>query len=171
MLLELIATLFAGLGAAGLALAARKLSAGRLPRWLVPACAGIGMLGFQIYSEYNWFNHQVGLLPEEVVVVKTVTQARPWQPWSYVVPQVSRFMALDKRSLVANQNNPQLMLVDLYTFERRHAAQRVRQVFHCGKGARANFSEDLQVPAPGEALSEQWVVLPPNDELLKHACA
>ena len=41
MLWELIATIVAGLGAAGIALAIRFISRKKAPRWLVPAFAGL----------------------------------------------------------------------------------------------------------------------------------
>ena len=68
MFWELVATVFAGLGAAGIALLLRKLSAQKLPRYLVPVFAGLGMLGFQIHAEYNWYSHQKSLLPERYAV-------------------------------------------------------------------------------------------------------
>lgn len=171
MLLELIATLFAGLGAAGIALFGRMITAKRLPRWTIPAFAGAGMLGFQIYSEYSWFNHQASLLPDKVVVVKSVSESRPWKPWTYLYPQTVRFMALDKGSAATNHINPSLVLADLYMFERRRSAQRVPQVFHCDEGARANLTTDLQIPAPNETLNQQWLRLPPDDPLLTLACS
>lgn len=171
MLLELIATIFAGLGAAGLALFGRLITAQRLPRWTIPAFAGAAMFGFQIYSEYTWFEHQESLLPKGVLVAKATAETKAWKPWTFAYPYVARFIAMDTNSLVANQINPELMLADLYLFERRHSAQRLPQVFHCAQQARANLSRDLQIPAAGERLSDQWLVLTADDPLLTLACA
>ena len=68
MLLDLIATLAAAFGCAGLALAARLISRGRLPRWIVPMSAGLGMLLFSVWNEYTWFDRVTAQLPETVVV-------------------------------------------------------------------------------------------------------
>ena len=57
MIWHLVATFSAGLGAAGIAFLLRSLSKQKLPKWIIPAFAGIGMLGYQIYFEYNWFAH------------------------------------------------------------------------------------------------------------------
>lgn len=171
MLLELVATLFAGLGAAGIALFGRMITAKRLPRWTIPVFAAAGMLGFQIYSEYSWFDHQKSLLPENVVVVKAVSETFAWKPWTYLYPQTVRFMALDTGSAAANQINPALVLADLYMFERRRSAQRIPQVFHCEQGARASLTADLHIPAPAETLNQQWLRLPSDDPLLTLACA
>ena len=70
MIWEWIATITAGLGAAGLLMLLR-LFYKRLPKSLIPAAAGLGMLLFQIHSEYTWFDHTRSLLPASAVVVVT----------------------------------------------------------------------------------------------------
>lgn len=170
MLWELIATVFAGLGAAGIALAIRFISRKKAPRWLIPAFAGLGMLSFQVQSEYSWYQHQAGLLPDGVVVVRTIEQQAVWRPWSYIYPQTLRFIAADVAKAAANQRNSDIWLVDLYFFERRLAAKRVPQVVHCQQHARTDFTEKLQIPAPGEAVSAGWHKLAENDPLLLALC-
>lgn len=170
MFWELVATVFAGLGAAGVALVLRLLSGKRLPKWLVPACAGLGMLGFQIYTEYTWFAHQKDLLPEGVVVVRTATEQVPWRPWSYLAPQTVRFMALNVGQASVNARHPNLMLAELYLFERRRSARRVPQVIDCERGARAVFTQDLTFPEPGQALGDAWYPLAPEDPMLTSIC-
>ena len=66
MIWEFVATLSAGIGAAGIMMMIR-LFIKKLPKWLVPAAAGLGMIGFQVYSEYTWFSHTRSLLPESAV--------------------------------------------------------------------------------------------------------
>ncbi|MBM6549619.1 hypothetical protein [Marinomonas ostreistagni] len=171
MLWELIATVCAGLAGAGIALFLRKLTLGKTPKWIIPALAGLGMLGFQIQSEYTWYEHQASLLPDGVVVVKTVEEQAPWRPWSLVYPQTTRFIAADIDNAAQNQNNQQVYLVDLYFFERRLAAKRVTQVVHCGAQARADFTNQLQVPHGNAVDPELWRDLPTNDPLLQAVCS
>lgn len=180
MFWEFVATLFAGLGTAGVVLFARGLSRrlARLgstsrwivPKWAIPVGAGLGMLAFQIYSEYSWFEHQRGLLPETVQVVRTVEQTAVWRPWSYLVPQTVRFMALDVAGAAPHPQRPHLILADLYLFERRMSARRIPQVIHCRAPARADFSQDLPLPKPGERLSEHWHALPLEHPLVTALC-
>jgi hypothetical protein len=171
MLWEFIATVFAGFGAAGIALFIRSLSRKKSPRWLIPVFAGAGMLGFQIYSEYTWFDHQSSRLPEGVEVVRTVQETAPWRPWSFWYPQTLRFIAADIKNAAVNQRNPDLVIVNLYFFERRMTARMVPQVIHCTANARADFTETLQIPAPGEKLSNDWRPLTADDPLLTSVCA
>ncbi len=170
MFWELIATFSAGLGAAGIALLLRAITLKKLPNWIIPVFAGAGMLGFQIYSEYTWFSHQKSLLPQGVEVVRTAQESSGWRPWSYVYPQTMRFIAADVRNAAINQQNTDLILVDLYFFERRMSARRVPQVIHCQQHARADFTEELAIPSAGQAVSSGWHKLAADDQLLQLLC-
>lgn len=170
MFWEFVATVFAGLGAAGIALLLRKVSRQRAPRWIIPVFAGAAMLAFQVHSEYSWYPYQASRLPSGVVVVKTVEQQAVWRPWSYLYPQTLRFIAADVANASVNKQNTDLKLVDLYFFERRATARRVPVVLHCGQFARADFSEQLQIPEAGAKLSEQWQMLNKDDALISAVC-
>lgn len=171
MFWELIATLLAGLGAAGVAVMIRRITRNHFPRWFIPVFAAVGMFGTQIYSEYTWLDHQVNRLPQGVILAKPIMQTSFWRPWSYIQPQVLRFIAADMANATTNQQNPEILLVDLYFFERHNPARRMSQVFYCAKQARADFSNDLPVPQPDEMLSPHWHILDSDDELLNAVCS
>lgn len=171
MFWELIATIFAGIGGAGIALLIRKLTRQMAPKWLVPAFAGLTMLGFQIQGEYGWYDHQTSLLPNGVVVVKAVEEKAPWRPWSYVYPQTLRFMAADITNAAQNKIDPNLVLVDLYFFERRSVARRVPQIVDCERGARTNFIQSAAALPSSEPQSvTTWYPLDSSDPLFKAVC-
>ncbi len=170
MLWELLATLIAGIGAAGIALALRKLSGQRLPRYLVPVFAGIGMLAFQIHGEYNWFSHQKNLLPSGVTVVRSIESSSWWRPWSYLKPLTLQFVAMDSKNATSNQHNADLVLVDLYFFEHRQPARRMQQVVHCRFQKRAIYTDNLQLPLPGEAVNDRWQSIQSDDVMLQPLC-
>lgn len=170
MFWEFVATVCAGLGAAGIALLLRKLSLQKLPAYLVPVFAGLGMLVFQIYSEYNWYPHQMSLLPQGVLVVKAVEEDISWRPWTYIKPQITRFMAVDVKNSAANSNNADLVLANLYLFERRQAAIHVKLVIHCKEQKRANFSESLHLPATGESTTSDFVAIGDDEKTLLAVC-
>lgn len=170
MLWELLATIIAGVGAAGIALLLRKFSSQRLPRYWVPIFAGLGMLVFQIHGEYNWFRHQSSLLPQGVTVVRTIESTSWWRPWSYLKPHTLQFVAMDGKNASSNQHNADLVLVDLYFFEHRQPARRIKQVIHCALQKRALYSDTLPLPKLGEAVDENWQSLDPNDVVLLQLC-
>lgn len=171
MIWEFVAALCAGLGAAGMAMGARWLSANKLPRWIVPAFAGAAMISFQIYTEYTWFSHQKSLLPDNVEVVKAIEEKSFWRPWTLLRPQVIRFAAIQVGPASVNAVNPQLVLANVYFFERRKPAKHLPQVFHCSRNARAHLSDQLTIPMPGESLNGQWLSVPQNDPLLSSVCS
>lgn len=164
---EVIATIFAGLGAVGLVLTIRLITRIKLPRWILPTVAALGMFSFQIYSEYTWFDHQNNRLPEGADVVRSVEETSFWRPWSYFAPQTMRFIAADFGNAQPNDVNPDLIRLDLYVFQRRQPAQQMTQVIHCTEQARADYTETLQLPAPGQALPGGWYPLADNDPILK----
>jgi len=178
MIWELIATIFAGVGGAGIALLIRKLSKQMTPKWLVPAFAGMAMLGFQIQGEYDWYDHQTSLLPDGVMVIKAVEEEAPWRPWSYVFPQTMRFIAADVANSAKNKIDPSLVLVDLYFFERRSLAKRVPQIIDCVNEARTDFTQSFSASTHNSATSSNpvdsstsWFPLESNDPLITALCS
>ena len=142
MLFEFIATIAAGFGLAGGALIIThlsKLAGKRAPKWLIPLFAALGMFIFQIHQEYDWYSQQVAKLPEGVTVIKTAESTEWFRPWSYVKPQILRFMAVDSVGARAQIDNPDIYLVNLYLFERRLSVQQIPQVIDCAVPARADY--------------------------------
>ena len=142
MLFEFIATIAAAFGMAGLALIIThlsKLAGKRAPKWLIPLFAAIGMFAFQIHQEYNWYGQQVSKLPAGVQVVKVAKSTEWVRPWSYIKPQILRFIAADTANASVQVDNPDVYLVNLYLFERRRSVQKVPQVIDCRIPARADY--------------------------------
>lgn len=142
MLFEFIATMAAGFGLAGVALVIThltKLTGRRAPKWLIPLFAAIGIFGFQINQEYKWYGQQVAQLPAGVTVVKVAKSSTWFRPWSYIKPQIFRFIAADVGQARANTNDPDIYLVNLYLFERRLSVQQIPQVIDCKAPARADY--------------------------------
>ncbi|SFC15881.1 hypothetical protein SAMN05660443_1666 [Marinospirillum celere] len=130
MIWHLIAAVFAGLAAAGVALLLRKLSGQRLPKWIIPVFAGLGMLGYQINIEYGWFEHKQTQLPSEARVVSSETQENFWRPWTLVVPMTSAFTVLDESSIRQSElNGERVTEFMLYRFQKQHVDQVRSQPF------------------------------------------
>ena len=177
MLFEFIATIAAAFGMAGLALIIThlsKLAGKRAPKWLIPLFAAIGIFAFQIHQEYNWYDQQVNQLPDGVTVVKTAESTEWFRPWSYVKPQILRFIAADTGNATAQINDPNIYLVNLYLFERRRSVQQIPQVIDCAAPARA----DYVIPAKDSKLTinehvkqtTMWRPLETDDPLFINIC-
>lgn len=167
MFWNFVATIFAGLGAAGLAYGLRTITRQRAPKWIIPAFAGIGMLTFLAYGEYTWFGHKQSQLPEGSVVVSTEKQSVVWRPWSLVVPQIFRFTVLDTNSIVRNPKNPQLVKFYLYRFEKSYTDSVTAQVYLLNCENR----ELVPVNDQNKALPQALRKLSEEDRLLGKACS
>lgn len=119
MLWHLIAAIFAGLGCAGIGLALRQLSGKRLPRWIIPAFAGLGILGYQIYQEYSWFDHKQLQLPAHTQLIDSEQRSMIWRPWTYLVPITNAFTVIDGEAN-SDLERDEVVTFQLYRFERSY---------------------------------------------------
>lgn len=166
MFLELIATVFAGIGAAGVVLLVNRLGGGRLPKWVMPVAAGLTMIGVTIASEQGWASRTMAELPPEMTVLREVEHRAPWKPWTYLYPQVTRLIVLDTASVQTKPDAPAVRLADLYLFGRWQRPSRVPQLVDCDRRARADVS-DITLADPSQAA---WVALPQDDPLIARLC-
>jgi hypothetical protein len=161
-----VATIFCGLGAAGIALSIRAITRKKAPKWIIPAFAGAGMLGYLIYMEYTWFELKQTQLPEEAVVVSTEEYGAPWRPWAYVIPQVAAFTVLDTKSMVVENPEANIVRFSLYRFEQSYtdAVSQKMYLLNC-------TSHEL-VPLTGEKSLDTTALrtLSADDQLLQLAC-
>lgn len=112
-----VATVFCGLGAAGIALGIRSITRKRAPKWIIPVFAGIGMLAYLVHGEYTWYEHKKSLLPEEAIVVNAEYEGIFWRPWTFVVPYVTAFSTVDTKSIGRDTGNKNIVRFTLYRFD------------------------------------------------------
>lgn len=155
MFWELIATVLAGFVLAGIALSLRLLFK-KLPRWIVPAAAGLGMMGFQIYSEYDWFEHHAERLPAGTAVVATYEEPAFYKPWSYFKAPILKFVAVEKGDKQAGES---ILPVNLYFFERRMSVQHAQALIDCQNKLQSDFSQ-----------SPKWGKTPMTDNIAQAVC-
>ena len=121
MIWHLVATFSAGLGAAGIAFLLRSITRQKLPKWIIPAFAGLGMLGYQVYFEYNWFEHQSSRQPQGSVVTSSQQSSAIWRPWTFIYPMTTVFTVVDTNNLQKQQVDG-ISLVEFieYRFEKKY---------------------------------------------------
>lgn len=175
MIYEFIATITAGFGMAGIAMIIRHLTkfAGKqAPKWLIPIFAAIGILGFQIHQEYNWQQQQIDRLPEQVKVVKTVEGQAWYRPWSYLKPQVIRFMAVEAGEPLGSDINPttaDIRRSNIYLFERRISTKIIPQLVNCQQPAITSLT--TKAPLSAATFKQlQWQPLAADDEIFQVVC-
>ncbi|MBB1251244.1 MULTISPECIES: hypothetical protein [unclassified Rhizobium] len=171
MLFELIAAVVAGVALAGVAMALRWLSRGSLPKWIIPATAGLGMLCYSVWSEYSWFDRMTTALPGIAVTWKN-QQTAFWRPWSYLEPVTTRFTAVDLKGAKRNPKQPGLVMVDILLVARWQPVKPVKVVYDCGNARRADLIDaDVAIADDGSLVGAEWNNVKPDDASLKVACA
>lgn len=160
MFWDIAAMVLAGFLLAGLVMPI-KLFYKKTPKWLVPLMAGIGMMGYQVVSEYTWFANTSGRLPKNSIVVANIAKTSWFRPWSYIKPQVFQFVVLDTSQMMDIDGN--IKQAQVYFFERRMPAQKLDALFDCQKGVQTYiFNNDL--------TKLNWQKLDYTSTALTHLC-
>ncbi|SMO46680.1 hypothetical protein [Ruegeria faecimaris] len=170
MFLELIGTIFAGVALAGIVMVINKLTGGRLPRWSAPVAAGIGMIGMTINSEYSWFDRTRDTLPDGLIIIQEVESRALYRPWTYAMPFVDRFAAIDTLSVRTNDQVPEQRLVELYFFGRWAPVSKLPVAVDCDKNQRANLADGAEFGDNGQLLNADWVTGSTNDPIIEATC-
>lgn len=153
MIWHLIAALFAGLGAAGVGLLLRVASGRRLPRWVVPVFAGLGMLAYQLHYEYTWSSDKQRQLPESARVVSTEQGQVFWRPWTYAFPMTTAFSVVDEDSQsIIQAEGERLVEFILYRFEKQYQDVVTHQAYliNCATQEMLPLTEENRQPRLSE---------------------
>ena len=170
MFLELIGTIFAGFAFAGVVMVINKLTGGRLPRWAAPVAAGLGMIGMTIASEYSWYDRTVDTLPDGMEIVQEVESKAFYRPWTYAVPFVNRFAAVDTVSVRTNEQVPEQRLVDMYFFGRWSPVSKLPVAVDCSANSRASLADGAEFGDDGRLLNADWLPVGAQDPILEATC-
>ena len=142
----------------------------RAPRWLVPTVVGLSMFGFQIWNGYTWHERTAATLPEGLLVVKTYTQRSVFSPWTYLVPQVNRFVAVDLASVQRNQHAPDYALAKIFLFARHQPVGSGMQIFDCANARRADLGPTTKFGDNGLPENAAWTDVDADDRHLTAVC-
>ncbi|MBK6868232.1 MAG: hypothetical protein IPG98_10015 [Burkholderiales bacterium] len=100
----------------GAAFGLRKLTRGKVPKWLIPASAAAGMFGYLAYYDYSWHAFKLSQLPAGTTVIAEKRETSFLKPWRYVYPAVSAFTILDGKFSSRLQDHQVLVEYIEYTF-------------------------------------------------------
>jgi hypothetical protein len=170
MFLELIATIVAGIACAGLAMLVNIAVGRRLPKWILPVAAGLGMLGMTISNEYTWFGRTAERLPEGVTVAMQVEERGWLRPWTLIWPYTKRFVAVDTATARRNENLPDQRLADLYFFGRWSPVNQAPMLFDCAGNRSALLIDGAEFAEDGSVADADWQAMPPDDPILQLIC-
>ena len=146
MIWHLLAVFIIGLCMGAFAYALRRFSRNKLPSWIIPVFAGIGMLGYLAYYDYNWFSLKRGQLPAESVVIEQNRASNFFRPWSYVLPSVSSFVVLDGKVKETRQDGQTLVQYIRYEFINDYIErlENTPYVLNCSTGEQIGLSDNSE---------------------------
>lgn len=132
----------------------------QVPNWALPAVVGAAMFSYSVWNEYTWYQRVTAQLPESVVVLGTGAGGKAWRPWSFVVPVITRFRAVDLAPLASQDGDtPQ---APIYFVERWRPTKVVMARFDCAESRMALVSNDGQVST--------WSLPDPSEPAIRAVC-
>lgn len=131
MIFTLIGTFVLGIAVAGTFIIINRTTGRRMPGWIAPFAAAIAMITFTIWSEYTWFSRTAQELPDSFTVTQTYETSNLLQPWTYLVPRINRFAAVDLGNVQTNAKAARYRQVNLHLFTRLMPPRELRQVYDC----------------------------------------
>jgi hypothetical protein len=170
MILDIVAALSAGAGVAGIIMMLRWMLRGRLAKWTIPAAVGVGIIAFSIWSEYSWYPRVTAALPPEVPVISAPADPSPLRPWTYAFPLTTRFVALDRTSMVTSAENPAIRRAEAMVVQRWHSTKRVPMGFDCAQGRQVALGEGVALTPDGTLTGAPWLEVGIEDNMQKAAC-
>lgn len=170
MILEFIAAFSAGFALFGLTMLVNRLTGRRLARWAYPAAFAAGMMGFAIWSEYTWAARTTA--PDTPWRVVETTEARSWfRPWTWVVPQTDRVLALDLRFTRVHPAQPDLIQTRVVRMARFIPESGFLAVMDCAAWQLAPLLAGVELQADGTLEGADWAPMPEGDPVMVGACA
>lgn len=170
MIFHLIATVVVGFGSAGIALLIRRFLGRDQYRWLIPAFAGAGMIGYAIFNDYAWAAHSQSTLPDGVIVAAEYPESSFLQPWTYLAPAVQRYAAIDTNSAERLPEAENVVFARVWLFGRWSDPASGPMMFDCAGNRRAALDPDVPLDAKGLPPAEMWTNVEVSDPLLSTMC-
>ncbi len=170
MFVELIATIVAGIACAGIVMLINLGLGKRLPKWLMPVAAGLGMIAATVSNEYTWFDRTADALPEGVEVALTVEEQGWGRPWTQVWPYTKRFVAVDVATARSNPALPDQRLADLYFFGRWSPVNQAPMIFDCAEQRSALLIDGAEFAEDGTVANADWGQMEADDPVLTLVC-
>ncbi|MGP1357893.1 hypothetical protein [Roseicyclus sp.] len=166
----LVTTFVAGFAGAGVGLALRALTRKRLPKGIIPVCAGLAMIVATIGQEYGWYEGVRRTMPADLVVLSTREQQAWYQPWTFVQPWVKGFIGFSPAETVETAEGSGFHAVQLRVQERWNPQTVVPALVDCGEGRWADLTPDMTFSETGEPTGAAWRPADPEFPIVSAVC-
>ena len=171
MVIDFIGALASGLGLLGLVmLINRVVLRGRFGRWIYPATVALGMVAYTVWAEYTWPTRTMEAQPQLLLAGENA-ESVVYRPWTYLWPQVSVMIAVDRSETRVNPAFPHLVMTQVVRLARWQPVRGYLTVFDCEGNARALMGEGVELSADGALEGATWEPLNAEDPVLRAACS
>lgn len=155
MTLNIIAVFLIGISLAGVGYALSK-TFGWTKSLMMPIFAGAGMLAYVTWNDYSWYSRTAGQLPDYFQVVKTYKYRSIFYPWTYLVPNTNRYVAMNIGEAQSHAKAPHMKIIDTYFIVRNQGTEVVPILFDCVAGQQALVTHEVKFAADGTVANAHW---------------
>jgi hypothetical protein len=170
MYLILIGAVLVAISAAAIFSLGFRLLGRPVPKGILPVVAGVALATFVVWNDYSWFDRTAAELPEQVVILDTYSYSGAWQPWTYLVPRINRFTALNRDAVRRNANLPGMVMADLLLVARYEPVRTATQMIDCAGARRADVTNSTRFGDDGMPENVAWIELEPAHPILQAVC-
>ncbi|MCL5779119.1 hypothetical protein M1105_19325 [Limibaculum sp. FT325] len=142
-----------------------------MPRWIMPATAGLAMIGFSIWNSYAWYGRITSHLADGVVVAATFPTRSPIEPWTYMFPRVQHFIAVNMAGRARLADRPDLVVAEVIEFQQFRNVVRTVHLFDC-RGRRMGRlpAEEPRFDDAGDITGIDWAAPSAGAPLVATVC-
>ncbi|MCB1395981.1 MAG: hypothetical protein H6898_10205 [Rhodobacter sp.] len=170
MIIDFVGALATGLGLMGLMMLINRVTGRRMGRWVFPATVALGMIGYTAWSEYTWGARTLEGQPQLRVAVEA-GEPTLLRPWTYIIPQTTRMIAIDLARTQVHPDQPDLVMTQVVLLGRWQPVRAASVVYDCTGHRRADIAEGVTLNADGTLEGADWIALEAGDAVLGTACA
>ncbi|WP_417601232.1 hypothetical protein [Pararhodobacter oceanensis] len=169
MIIDFIGAIATGFCLFGVLLLVNRLIGGRFGRWVYPAAVALGMIGYTVWAEYSWPIRTVEGSPQ-MQLASANEQSVVYRPWTYIWPQVTRLVLVDRSHTLVHPQAADLVLTQLVFIGRWEPIHVAGVVFDCAAAARVDLGDGVTLQEDGTVAGADWRALAADDPVLRAAC-
>lgn len=170
MFWTLVTVFIAGFAGAGIGFLLRSLTRKRLPKGIVPICAGLTMIAATVGQEYGWYDGVRATMAEDLVIVSTREQQAWYQPWTFVRPWVRGFIGYSPAETVETAPGSGILAVQLRLQERWQPQTVMPILVDCAAGRWTDVTPEMTFTDSGAPQDASWRETGPDDPILRAVC-
>lgn len=170
MFWSLLTAFVAAFAGAGIGLILRNITRNRLPKGVIPVCAGLAMITATVATEYQWAPNVQRTMPEDLVIIAERKQQAWYQPWTYVQPWTRGFIAYSPLETVETAEGSGILVVQT-RIQERWQPEVVRPILvDCTSWTRGDVTAETVFDDAGQPIDTPWREVAQDDPFLSAVC-